>query len=103
MGAHCRRIKAKTGVDPDAYALAAYDALWTIAYTLEGTDGSTADFAKIKTLFVAEANKDTGVTGADALDAAGDRATGTFDYFGIVKDGAVINGLWLANQNNFER
>jgi branched-chain amino acid transport system substrate-binding protein len=82
------RIKAKTGIDPDAYALAAYDALWTIAYTLEGTDGSTTDFAKIKTLFVAEANKDTGVTGADALDAAGDRATGTFDYFGIVKDGA---------------
>ncbi|MBD1366351.1 ABC transporter substrate-binding protein [Mucilaginibacter sp. ZT4R22] len=83
------RIKAKTGIDPDAYALAAYDALWTIAYTLEGTDGSTTDFAKIKTLFVAEANKDTGVTGADALDAAGDRATGTFDYFGIVKDGST--------------
>ncbi|RWY57031.1 ABC transporter substrate-binding protein [Mucilaginibacter gilvus] len=82
------RIKAKTGTDPDAYALAAYDALWTIAYTLEGTDGSTTDFAKIKTLFVAEANKDTGVTGADALDAAGDRASGTFDYFGILKDGA---------------
>jgi branched-chain amino acid transport system substrate-binding protein len=83
------KIKAKTGVDPDAYALAVYDALWTIAYTLESTEGSTTDFAKIKTLFVAEANKDTGITGADALDAAGDRATGTFDYFGIVKDGTT--------------
>lgn len=82
------RIKAKTGTDPDAYALAVYDALWTIAYTLEDAKGSTTDFAKIKTLFVAQANKDTGITGADALDAAGDRASGTFDYFGIVKDGA---------------
>jgi branched-chain amino acid transport system substrate-binding protein len=94
------RIKAKTGIDPDAYALAAYDALWTIAYTLEGTDGSTADFAKIKTLFVAEANKDTGVTGADALDAAGDRASGTFDYFGIVKDGASYKWTLVGKSDN---
>lgn len=82
------RIKAKTGIEPDAYALAAYDALWTIAYTLEGTNGSTTDFARLRTLFISEANKDTGIVGADALDANGDRASGTFDYFGIVKDGA---------------
>ena len=81
------RIKAKTGMDPDAYALAAYDAVWAIAYTLESTDGSTADFTKLKAVFVAQANKDTGITGADALDDAGDRASGTFDYFGIVKTG----------------
>lgn len=81
------RIKAKTGTDPDAYALAAYDALWTIAYTLEDVDANTSDFDKLKTRFAAQANSHTGVTGADALDAAGDRATGTFDYFGIVKEG----------------
>jgi branched-chain amino acid transport system substrate-binding protein len=81
------RIKAKTGVDPDAYALAAYDALWTIAKTLEATNGDSSDFAKMKSLFVAEANRDTGISGADALDVAGDRANGTFDYFGIVKEG----------------
>lgn len=83
------RIKAKTGIEPDAYALAAYDALWTIAKTIEANNGDVSDFAKIKSLFVAEANRDTGITGADALDAAGDRASGTFDYFGIVKDGTT--------------
>lgn len=81
------RIKAKTGIEPDAFALAAYDALWTIAYTLEATNGSTGDFTKLKTTFVEQANKNAGITGSDALDDAGDRAQGTFDYFGIVKEG----------------
>jgi branched-chain amino acid transport system substrate-binding protein len=83
------RIKAKTGTEPDAFALVAYDAAWTIAYTLEAANGSTTDFAKLKTLFVEQANKRSGIVGADTLDPAGDRANGTFDYFGIVKDGAT--------------
>ncbi|MEP6613924.1 MAG: ABC transporter substrate-binding protein [Mucilaginibacter sp.] len=81
------RIKAKTGTDPDAFALVAYDAMWTIAYTLEATNGSTSDFAALKTKFVENANKNTGIVGAEALDEFGDRANGTFDYFGIVKSG----------------
>jgi len=81
------RIKAKTAVEPDAFALAAYDAMWTIAYTIEANNGNTSDFNKLKTLFVEQANKHSGVVGAGALDAAGDRANGTFDYFGIVKEG----------------
>lgn len=83
------RIKAKTSTEPDAFALVAYDAMWTIAYTLEGTKGSTADLATLKTLFVENANKNTGIVGAETLDAAGDRANGTFDYFGIVKVGGA--------------
>jgi len=81
------RIKAKTSIDPDAFALAASDAVWTIAYTLEANNGSTADFAKLKTLFVAQANQYGGIVGAETLDDAGDRANGTFDYFSIVKEG----------------
>ena len=83
------RIKAKTGTEPDAFALVAYDAMWTIAYTLEATNGSTADFAALKTRFVEQANAYSGIVGAGALDAAGDRANGTFDYFSIVKQGTV--------------
>ena len=81
------RIKAKTGTDPDAFALVAYDAMWTIAYTLEATNGSTTDFAALKTAFVENANKNTGIVGAETLDEFGDRANGTFDYFSIVKNG----------------
>jgi branched-chain amino acid transport system substrate-binding protein len=82
------RIKTKTAVEPDAFALAAYDAMWTIAYTIEANNGNTSDFNKLKILFVEQANKHSGVVGAGALDAAGDRANGTFDYFGIVKEGS---------------
>jgi branched-chain amino acid transport system substrate-binding protein len=83
------RIKAKTAVEPDAFALAAYDAMWAIAYTIEANNGSTADFAKLKALFVEQANKNSGIVGAEALDAAGDRASGTFDYFSVVKEGSA--------------
>jgi branched-chain amino acid transport system substrate-binding protein len=85
------RIKAKTNTDPDAFALVAYDAMWTIAYTLEATKGSVADFTALKTLFVQQANANTGIVGAEALDTAGDRANGTFDYFSITKTGTTYS------------
>lgn len=80
-------IKDKTGLDADAFALAAYDAVWAIAYTIEANNGDVSDFAKLKASFVEQANSHQGISGADALDEAGDRATGTFDYFGITKSG----------------
>ncbi|MES2062219.1 MAG: ABC transporter substrate-binding protein [Bacteroidota bacterium] len=79
------RIKDKTGLDADAFALAAYDAVWAIAYTIEANNGDVSDFAKLKASFVEQANSHQGISGADALDEAGDRATGVFDYFGITK------------------
>jgi branched-chain amino acid transport system substrate-binding protein len=81
------RIKAKTGIEPDAFALAAYDALWVIAYTIEANNGDVSDFAKLKTSFVEQANKYPGISGNDMLDEFGDRAAGTYDYYGIVKNG----------------
>lgn len=87
------RIKTKTGIDPDAFALAAYDAMWTIAYTVESNNGSTDNFATLKTHFVEQANLHSGIVGAEALDAAGDRANGTFDYFSIVKQGDAY--VWV--------
>lgn len=81
------RIKASTKIEPDAFALVAYDAIWTIAYTLESLNGNIEDFSLLKAKFVEQANKNSGIVGAEALDVAGDRATGTFDYFGIVKEG----------------
>jgi branched-chain amino acid transport system substrate-binding protein len=82
-----KRIKDISGTEPDAFALAVYDAMWNIAYTLEATDWDVSDYAKIKSAFVEQAAKHQGVSGADVLDEAGDRASGTFDYFGIVKTG----------------
>jgi branched-chain amino acid transport system substrate-binding protein len=86
------RIKAITGLEPDAFALAVYDAVWAIAYTIEANNGDISDFAKLKTSFVEQANKHQGITGSDALDEAGDRASGTFDYFGITK--SIVDGTY---------
>jgi branched-chain amino acid transport system substrate-binding protein len=83
------RIKASTGVAADAFALAAYDAMWVIAHTLEATEGSTNDFATLKSGFVTQSNAYTGATGPTTLDANGDRASGSFDYWGISKTGTT--------------
>ena len=88
------RIKAITGTEPDAFALAAYDAMWTIAYTIEANNGSTNDFATLKTLFVVQANKHRGIVGAEALDAAGDRATGTLIILVSLKKAVLTYGSW---------
>jgi branched-chain amino acid transport system substrate-binding protein len=76
-------IKSKTGLEPDAYALAAYDAVWVIARTVESTRSSAADFTTTKNIFKTESNKYFGITGQTALNAAGDRSIGVFDYWGI--------------------
>jgi branched-chain amino acid transport system substrate-binding protein len=76
-------IKSKTGLEPDAYALAAYDAVWVIARTVESMRSSTSDFTTTKNIFKTESNKYFGITGQTALNAAGDRSIGVFDYWGI--------------------
>jgi len=83
------RIKAKTGIEPDAFALATYDIAWTIAYSLEANYGSTILFDDVKGKFFEYANSHGGILGAETLDENGDRANGTYDYFGIVKEGSA--------------
>lgn len=79
-------IKNKTGIEPDAFALAAYDAMWVIAQTVAAFPEPTSDFTKTKAVFQATANHFYGLTGALSLNAAGDRATGSYDYWGIVNE-----------------
>ena len=79
------RIKALTGIDADAFALSTYDAMWVIANTLLNTQGSTTNFSQLKTVFVQQADIYKGITGPTALDSFGDRASGSFDYWGITK------------------
>jgi branched-chain amino acid transport system substrate-binding protein len=81
------RLKAKTGIDADAFGAAAYDAMWVIAKTVQASYGVPSDLTTLKNLFTAEANAYEGVTGPTKLDNFGDRATGSFDYFGIEKIG----------------
>ena len=75
-------IKGITNIEPDAFALASYDALWVIALTYNAS-GTGAGFDKLKTFFPRQANIFYGVTGPTLLNGSGDRAIGSFDYWGI--------------------
>ncbi|MFC5408668.1 ABC transporter substrate-binding protein [Larkinella bovis] len=83
------RIKAKTGIDADAFGIAVYDAMWVIAKTIEAGHGVPADLTTLASLFTTQANAYTGATGSTQLDSFGDRASGSFDYFGLEKVGSV--------------
>jgi branched-chain amino acid transport system substrate-binding protein len=80
-------IKSETGIEPDAYALAAYDAVWVIAKTVTALNNTNASYDLTKNVFNVESSKYFGITGPMLLNSAGDRSTGTFDYWGIVFEG----------------
>ena len=88
-------IKGKTGIDPDAYAFAAYDAVWVLAKTALSFKSITPDFNNLKDVFRAEADRYFGITGPVQLNAAGDRSTGSFDYWGIAIEGGVVQWKFL--------
>ena len=82
------RIKARAGIDPDAFALAVYDAAWLAAeaYLAAGAD---ADAATLRSHMIAAASNYYGGTGWTALNAAGDRRNGNFDYFSLSLTGGA--------------
>ena len=78
------RVQAITGIAPDGFALSAYDAMWVMAYTEESSNGSST-YNDLRNSFAQLANTYIGITGSTALDSNGDRASGSFDYWGISK------------------
>src|SRR5690606_32440717 len=85
-------IKSRTGgIEAGAFALACYDALWTIANTYEATEVSGHDASSVRTAFEEEAAKYNGITGPAALNENGDRATAIFDYWGIVNENGTYS------------
>ena len=79
-------IKAASGVEPDAYALSVYDVMWVIAKTLANYPGVLNDYTELKSAFAAEAEQHYGITGPTILNINGDRAVGSFEYWGIVNE-----------------
>lgn len=80
-------IKSSTEIEADAYALAAYDAVWVIAKTATAMPITNTSYDLTKKVFNVESSKYFGITGPVLLNAAGDRSTGSFDYWGIVLEG----------------
>ena len=85
------RIAAKAGAQPDAFGLAVYDAVWVTAqaYLVAGGRGHRP---ALKSAFVDAANNLYGASGWTALNAAGDRKFGNFDFFALSLSGT--NSAW---------
>ena len=90
-------IEARTGIKPDAFALSTYDALFVIQRALEDV-GDLKNFAAFKAAFVSEADAYTGITGSLALNSAGDRANGDFDFWAVRNDTWVRIGTYSNGQ-----
>lgn len=81
------RVRARLGSVPDAFALTTYDALQIVVRAAERA-GGTAPIARFKRQLVRTANGYEGVTGRIVLNAAGDRAYGSYDFWSICRNGS---------------
>jgi branched-chain amino acid transport system substrate-binding protein len=81
------RIRARLGSRPDAFALTTYDALQIIARAAQRA-GGISEIGRFKREFTRVAHGYQGVTGRIVLNAAGDRAFGSFDFWSVCRSGA---------------
>jgi branched-chain amino acid transport system substrate-binding protein len=75
------RCFAKTGISPDAYSLAAYDA--TFVAGLNASYNKSAPRLSRREILAETANHYFGATGWTRLDQAGDRVDGDFDFWAL--------------------
>jgi branched-chain amino acid transport system substrate-binding protein len=89
------RIKARSGTDPDAFALAVYDAVWVAAEAYLATPANV-DVPTLRDRFVTAAGSYYGTTGWTMLNAAGDRAVADFDFWAIHSTGGTPTWVRVA-------
>jgi branched-chain amino acid transport system substrate-binding protein len=92
-------IEARTGITADAFALSTYDALFVVNLALTHAKPET-NFGEFKTACVDEAGHYNGVTGSTALDAAGDRNNGDFDFWAVRLSGGTPTWVRIGSYNN---
>jgi branched-chain amino acid transport system substrate-binding protein len=92
-------IQARTGIAPDAFALSAYDALFVVNLALQHPK-PLKNFGRFKEAVIEEADHYQGVTGSTALDAAGDRMSGDFDFWATRLRNGNYTWVRVAAYNN---
>jgi branched-chain amino acid transport system substrate-binding protein len=93
------RIAARAnGAQPDAFALAVYDAVWITAQAYLAV-GGTGHASALKTAIVSAADQFYGASGWTKLNPAGDRQFGDFDFFALQQSGANFS-WYVAGQYN---
>jgi branched-chain amino acid transport system substrate-binding protein len=88
------KIKDKSKIEPDAFGLSAYDALFLIAAAVKEA-GGTDNADTLGRILAEKAAATQGITGSLKLNEAGDRAQGAFDFWIVCKNGA--NYEWVLN------
>ena len=83
------QIKALIGRDPDAFTLAAYDALW-VATLASLAVGDTEDFVALREALVETAHFYFGTTGWTVLNEAGDRKFATYDFWAVKENNGIF-------------
>ena len=76
-------IDGMTGIQSDAYTLAAYDAMYVISKLVENEDGIPGNSASLQSAFLNASNGYSGETGVISLNDNGDRSSGSFNYWGL--------------------
>ncbi|MGE5231971.1 MAG: ABC transporter substrate-binding protein [Deltaproteobacteria bacterium] len=76
------RIRVRTNVEPDAFALTVYDAVWVVARGYVAS-GATLNIDQLKHAVTTAASTHFGATGWTVLNAAGDRKYGDFDFWAV--------------------
>ena len=80
-------VEDEIGRRPDTFALAAYDALVVLHRAMESA-GADADADAVGAAFVSAAEEHIGLTGPTELNEAGDRASASFDFWSVCRDGS---------------
>ena len=76
------RLAEDLGRQPDAFSLAAYDALQVVSEAIEQVGGDAA-VTELRDAIVTAAASHQGLTGLNVLNAAGDRASGNYDFWSV--------------------
>ena len=93
------RIAARAnGAQPDAFALAVYDAVWITAQAYLAV-GGTGHASALKAAIVSAADQFYGASGWTKLNPAGDRQFGDFDFFALQQSGSTFS-WYVAGQYN---
>jgi branched-chain amino acid transport system substrate-binding protein len=81
----------RCGQEADAFALSAYDALRVVGKVVEKNKGIPSSGATFFDSFQTISNTYVGATGAIMLNENGDRANGSFNYWGLTNTNGVYS------------
>lgn len=88
-------LTRKLNRTPDSFALAAYDG-FIVGYSALKTAGAGAGGAALGQAFVQASSTHTGLTGPTNLNPAGDRASGSYDFWSICPSGSTYTWVRTA-------